>query len=67
MREIPRRQTQASRPSLRVLFARRQAPARLVHDAYRRHGYRLAEIADRLVVHYAMVSRRLKQAAQDDV
>ena len=67
IREIPRRQTQASRPSLQVLFARRQAPARLIHDAYRRHGYRLAEIADHLGVHYATVSRRLKQAEQDDV
>ena len=41
--------------------------ARLIHDAYRRHGYRLAEIADHLGVHYATVSRRLKQAEQDDV
>ena len=67
IREIPRRQTQASRPSLRVLFAQRQAPARLIHTAYRQHGYRLAEIADHLGVHYATVSRRLKQAEQDDV
>ena len=67
IREIPRRQTQASRPSLRVLFARKQAPARLIRDAYRRHGYRLAEIADHLGVHYATVSRHLKQAEQADV
>ena len=67
IREIPRRQTQASRPSLPVLFARRQAHARLIYDAYRRHGYRLAEIADHLGVHYATVSRRLKQAEQAEV
>ena len=67
IREIPRRQTQASRPSLRVLFARKQAPARLIRDAYRRHGYRLAEIADHLGVHYATVSRHLKQAEQADI
>ena len=67
IREIPRRQTQASRPSLPVLFARRQAHVRLIYDAYRRHGYRLAEIADHLGVHYATVSRRLKQAEQAEV
>lgn len=64
IREIPRRQTQALRPPLRVLFQRKQAQARLIHDAYRHHGYRLAEIADYLGVHYATVSRRLKQAEQ---
>ena len=67
IREIPRRQTQTLRPPLRILFQRRQSQARLIHDAYRRHGYRLAEIADHLGVHYATVSRRLKQAEQDDV
>ena len=67
IREIPCRQTQASRPSLSVLFARKQAQARLIHAAYRWHGYRLAEIADHLGVHYATVSRRLKQAEQTDV
>ena len=51
IREIPRRQTHA----------------RLIYDAYRRHGYRLAEIADHLGVHYATVSRRLKQAEQAEV
>ena len=44
---------------------------RLIHEAYRRHGYRLAEIADHLGVHYdflyATVSRRLKQAEQANV
>jgi DNA-directed RNA polymerase specialized sigma24 family protein len=67
IREIPRRQTQASRPSLRILFQHKQAPARLIHEAYRRHGYRLAEIADHLGVHYATVSRRLKAAEQPSV
>jgi putative transposase len=64
IREIPRQQTQAQRPSLRVLFQRHDAPARLIHTAYRRYGYRLAEIADHLGVHAATVSRRLKQAEQ---
>ena len=39
-------------------------PARLIHTAYRRYGYRLAEIAAHLGVHAATVSRRLKQAEQ---
>ena len=66
IRDIPRRQTQASRPSLPVLFQRWQPQARLIFDAYRRHGYRLTEIADHLGVHYATVSRRLKQAEKTD-
>lgn len=52
--------------SLRVLFQWRHPPARLIHEAYRRHGYRLAEIAEHLGVHYSTVSRRLKQAEQTD-
>lgn len=58
--EIPRRQTQACRPSLSVLFQRNQSQRRLIHSAYRRYGYQPAEIADHLGVHYATVSRRLK-------
>lgn len=67
LREIPRRQTQAKRPLLREVFQRRGGEARLIAVAYRRYGYRLAEIADHLGVHYATVSRRLKQAEQADV
>ena len=67
IRDIPRRQTQAQRPSLRLLFQRSGEPARLIHVAYRQYGYRLAEIADHLGVHAATVSRRLKQAEQADV
>jgi len=64
IRDIPRRQTQPVRPSLRILFQRPQPQARLIYEAYRRHGYRLADIADHLGVHYATVSRRLKRAEQ---
>lgn len=64
IRDIPRRQTQATRPSLRVLFQRKGETARLIYMAYRQYGYRLAEIADHLGVHAASVSRRLKQAEQ---
>ena len=67
IRKIPRRQTQANRPSLLVLFQRKQSEAKRILLAYRRYGYRLAAIAEHLGVHYATVSRRLKQAEQADV
>ncbi len=62
--DVPRRQTQAQRPSLRRLFERNGEPGALIHAAYRQYGYRLAEIADHLGVHAATVSRRLQQAEQ---
>jgi hypothetical protein len=67
IRDIPRRQTQAQRPALRILFQRNGEPTRLIHTAYRQYGYRLAEIADHLGVHAATVSRRLKQAEEANV
>jgi hypothetical protein len=67
IREIPRRQTQATRPALREVFQRRGGEARLIYVAYRQYGYRLHEIAAHLGVHYATVSRRLKQAEQTNV
>jgi putative transposase len=67
IRDVARRQTQAQRPSLRVLFQRNGEPARLIHTAYRQYGYRLAEIAKHLGVHPATVSRRLTQAEQAHV
>lgn len=67
IRDIPRRQTQAQRPSLRVLFQRKEGQARLILTAYRQYGYRLAEIAAHLGVHPATVSRRLKQAEEVNV
>lgn len=65
IRDIPRRQTQAQRPSLGVLFQRKGKPGQLIYRAYRQYGYRLAEIGDHLGVHAATVSRRLKQAEED--
>lgn len=65
IRDIPRRQTQAQRPALAVLFQRRRPQLQLIHEAYRRYGYRLTDIADHLGVHYATVSRRLKRAEQE--
>jgi hypothetical protein len=67
IREIPRRQTQATRPPLRQVFQRRGGEARRIYVAYRQYGYRLKEIAEHLGVHYATVSRRLKQAEHANV
>lgn len=67
IREVPRRQTQALRPSLPTLFAGQRNRDRVMRQAYRRYGYRLAEIATHLRVHYATVSRHLKRAERQDV
>lgn len=67
IRDIPRRQTQAQRPSLRVLFQRGGQRGRVVHEAYRRYGYRLAEIAAHFGVHSATISRWLRRAEQEHV
>ena len=64
LRDIPRRQTQAVRPTLTALFQQRGAEAQLIAAAYRKYGYRLREIAEHLGVHEVTVSRRLKQAEQ---
>ncbi|MDP1767869.1 MAG: transposase [Nitrospirota bacterium] len=64
IRDVPRKQTQAQRPTLRVLFQRNDTEAWLIYMAYRQYGYRLAEIADHVGVHAATISRRLKRAEQ---
>jgi len=53
IRDIPRRQTQAQRPSLETLFERKGDLEKTIHQAYRQYGYRLADIADHLGVHAA--------------
>lgn len=59
IREVPRVQLRAVRPSLEGIF--RHRGTRAIEVAYRDYGYRLREIADHLGVHYATVSRRLKR------
>mgnify|MGYP000901340687 CR=1 FL=1 len=68
LRDIPRRQTQAARPTLKALFQRRGGDeARRIAVAYRQYGYRLREIAEHLGIHEVTVSRRLKRAEQEPV
>jgi putative transposase len=57
-REVPRRQRQPMRPALRHLV--QAGTPEEIERAYREYGYRLAEIARHLGVHYATVSRRLR-------
>ncbi|HLA83463.1 MAG TPA: transposase [Thermoguttaceae bacterium] len=59
VREIPRMQLKALKPTLERIFAKGGENG--IAQAYRQHGYRLREIAAHLGVHYATVSRRLKQ------
>ncbi len=49
IKDIPRGQTQAHRPSLQALFQQKGKTAQFIHTAYRQYGYRLAEIADHWV------------------
>ena len=59
LKEIPYAQIRAVRPKLQKIVKGIDDPA--VLQAYKEHGYRLREIAAHLGVHYATVSRRLKQ------
>ena len=58
LKEIPQSQLRAAKPSLDRIFAK--SGDRAIAKAYH-CGYRLHEIATHLGVHYATVSRRLKQ------
>jgi putative transposase len=59
LREIPRAQLKALKPTLEWIFAKGGETG--IARAYREHGYRLREIAAHLGVHYATVSRRLRK------
>ena len=66
LREIPRRQTLAYRPSVAELFAKRGSRERHIAIAYRKYSYRLWEIAEHLGVHYSTVSRLLRRAEEQN-
>lgn len=59
LKEIPRAQVRAVRPTLERIL--KGSDDRAIVQAYKEHGYRLHEIAAHLGVHYATVSRRLKR------
>lgn len=58
LREVPKVQWRAVRPSLKQIFSRGRNKG--IEVAYLEHGYRMREIAEYLGVHYATVSRRLR-------
>jgi hypothetical protein len=60
MLEVPKRQRLVNRPSLSALFAD-DRNIDTIYQAYRDHGYTQREIAKHLGVHYATISRRIKQ------
>ena len=56
---VLRRERNAARPSLRMLFAQvgsRNARDRLIHEAVRVHHYKLQEVADHLGLHFSTIS-----------
>ena len=61
--EIPRAQRNPLRPALQQIFATRGN--RAIREAYIKHGYTMKQIAEHLNVHYATVSRRLKELEQE--
>jgi hypothetical protein len=69
LKEIPKEQRYAGRPSLSELFRDGNAKPLRVRDeavcaAYIQYGYRMKEIAEYLGVHYATVSRAVTRAEQ---
>jgi putative transposase len=69
IKEVPRLQRYAARPSLSELFNGKKGKERKVEDktiyaAYVRYGYTMKEIAEHLGFHYATISRAMKRVEQ---
>jgi len=66
VKEIPRPQRYASRPSFEKIFRGQKAKVqrdRSINAAHMSHGYTLKEIADYLGIHYTTVSKVIAKAA----
>jgi REP-associated tyrosine transposase len=63
LKELPREQLRAAKPSLERIFAKSARKA--IAETYD-HGYRLNEITAHSGIYYATVSRRLKQMQQSN-
>ena len=65
IKEIPKAQRYATRPSLDEIFKKAEQDKasidRAIYNAYTAYGYRLKEIGDHLDVHYSTVSRAIKR------
>ncbi|MFQ6070690.1 MAG: transposase [Candidatus Aminicenantales bacterium] len=67
LKEIPSKQRNVTRPSLRELFLKEKlenenSKERIFYEAYAVYGYTMKEIADFLGIHYVTVSRAVKKA-----
>ncbi len=64
LKEIPKIQRYAGRPSLNEIFKEKSTPYMedIVYQAYVRYGYTMREIAAFMGVHYCTVSRAIKRA-----
>jgi hypothetical protein len=67
LKEVPRAQRYAARPSLAEIFGEKKAKNgkqrdEIIYRAYVEHGYRMVEIAEYLGVHYATISRAIRRA-----
>jgi len=60
-REVPRKQRRVARPTLAKLFAKvgrnKATRDQAIHQAVHEHGYTLAEVAERLDLHYSTISQ----------
>ena len=70
IKEVPRLQRYAARPSLSELFkgkkrGDREERDRIIYAAYVRHGYTMKEIAEYLGLHYATISRAIKRVERE--
>jgi REP element-mobilizing transposase RayT len=66
VKEIPRLQRYANRPSLNTIFSGQKSTAERdtgINIAHVNHGYTLKEIADHLGIHYTTVSRVITKKA----
>ena len=66
LKEVPRAQRYAARPSVAKIFGGEKAKSRkqkdeIMYRAYVEHGYRMVEIAEYLGVHYATISRAIRR------
>jgi len=66
LKEVPRAQRYAARPSLAEIFGEKKAKSgkpkdEMMYRGYVEHGYRMIEIAEYLGVHYATISRAIRR------
>ena len=66
LKEVPKAQRYAARPSLAGIFGKKKAKSgkqndEIMYRAYVQHGHRMVEIDEYLGVHYATISRPIRR------